>query len=181
MVKPENVVVNLRGMYRDILRDAGGRTLWDRGWSSNTIVTDCRRLLAGFMLGSPTSSLGIQGLEVGAGLAAWDSPPGLPPPSPGQTALQDPKPATVPRASLQLKYLVGNTVSGTPTNRVQIVATLGPGVPAWPDADHSTSTLREFGLVGQLDGATVLINYVTHPAIAKDPFSTLERTIWLVF
>ena len=26
-----------------------------------------------------------------------------------------------------------------------------------------------------------LINYVTHPAIVKDPTSTLERTIWLVF
>jgi len=27
----------------------------------------------------------------------------------------------------------------------------------------------------------VLIDYVTHPAIAKDPVSTLTRTIWLVF
>ena len=27
----------------------------------------------------------------------------------------------------------------------------------------------------------VSINYVTHPAIVKDPTSTLERTIWLVF
>jgi len=41
--------------------------------------------------------------------------------------------------------------------------------------------LREFGLIASLDGVPVLINYRTHPAIAKDPVSTLERTIWLVF
>jgi hypothetical protein len=54
-------------------------------------------------------------------------------------------------------------------------------VPNWPDANHPTSTLREFGLAAQLNGVTVLINYRTHPAIAKDPASTLERTVWLVF
>ena len=29
---------------------------------ANTIVVDCRKLLAGFMRGNPTASLGIQGL-----------------------------------------------------------------------------------------------------------------------
>jgi hypothetical protein len=116
------------------------------------------------------------------GNAAWDVvPPGTPPPTPGQVALVDPKPHTVPRAQLVFSYLNGAVVSPTPTNRLQIVATLGPGIPAWPDANHATSTLREFGLVGDLDGATVLLNYVTHAAIPKDPFSTLERTIWLIF
>lgn len=66
-------------------------------------------------------------------------------------------------------------------NRVQIEATLGPDVPPWPDADHASGNLREFGLVATLDGGPVLINYVTHPLIAKDPASTLERTIWIVF
>jgi hypothetical protein len=163
MSNTDVVASNLQGMYSDVLRDAGGRVRWDRGWQKNAIVTDCRRLLAGFMRGAPTGALGIRGLQVGAGLAAWDQPPGPPPPTAGQVALVDPHPFTVLMADLQ------------------IVATLRSGVPSWPDANHVTSTLREFGLVGQLNGAPVLINYVTHPAIVKDPTSTLERTIWLVF
>ncbi len=177
----ESVTLQLRGMYHDVLRNAHGHTIWDSGRRHNTIVTDCRRLLSGFMHGTPTGSLGIQGLQVGAGLAAWDLPPCLPVPNPSQTALADPNPFTVPRVNLQFTYLAGGVVSATPTNTVQIIATLGPNVPTWPDPNHSTSTLREFGLVGQLDGNPVLINYVTHPAIPKDPFSTLERTVWLVF
>ena len=93
----------------------------------------------------------------------------------------DPNPFTVPIGSLTIDYLAGGVVSPSPTNSIQIFASLGPGVPSWPDANHATGTLREFGLLGQLDGADVLINYVTHPAIAKDPASTLERTIWLIF
>jgi hypothetical protein len=172
---------NLQGMYRDVLRDAGGRVRWVCGWQKNAIVTDCRRLLAGFMRGTPTGALGIKGLQVGAGLDAWDQPPGPPPPTAGQVALVDPHPFTVSDLQIDFLALTTDSVSNDPTNRLQIVATLGSGVPSWPDADHATSTLREFGLVGELNGATVLINYVTHPAIVKDPTSTLERTIWLVF
>jgi hypothetical protein len=155
--------------------------IWDGGWHKNTIVGDFRRLLSAFVRGAPVTSLGIQGLQVGAGLASWDAPPGAPPPNPAVTTLVDPSPFTLPRASLQFDFLVGGVVSGTPTNRLQIKASLGPGVPAWPDAAHPTGTLREFGLVGQLEGNPILLNYVIHPAIPKDPASTLERTIWLVF
>jgi hypothetical protein len=79
---------------------------------------------------------------------------------------------------MALEYLVEATVSGTATNRLQIVTTLGPAVPEWP---QNIRTLREFGLVGALDDEPVLIDYVIHPAIPMDPVSTLERTIWLVF
>jgi hypothetical protein len=54
-------------------------------------------------------------------------------------------------------------------------------MPPWPDANHPTSTLREFGLVASLGGSDVLVNYRIHTAIAKDPTSSLVRTIWLVF
>jgi hypothetical protein len=183
MSNTDVVAANLQGMYRDVLRDATRRVRWDRAWQKNAIVTDCRRLLAGFMRGAPTGTLGIQGLQVGAGLAVWDQPPGPPSATAGQVSLVDPHPFTVPVADLQIDFLdlATDSVSAVPTNRLQIVAKLSPGVPNWPDGDHAASTLREFGLVGQLNGATVLINYVTHPAIVKDPTSTLERTIWLVF
>ncbi len=173
--------IHLKGVFRDVLRDGDGNVIWDSGIRSNAIVDDCRRLLAGFMRGAPTGSIGIQGLRVGAGDPAWDAMPAPPPASTTQTALVDPAPFLLPLVDLQLDYLTGGVVSATPTNNLQIVASLAPGVPPWPDAAHTTATLREFGLVAELDGSPVLIDYVTHPAIAKDPLSTLDRTIWLVF
>jgi hypothetical protein len=169
----------LHGLYRDALKGPGGTPIWDRGWRRNTIVADCLRLLASFMRGGAATA-GIQGLLVGQGNAAWDqtSPPL---PTPGQTALVDPNPFLVPPAALAIDFLDGATVTATPTNRLQIKATLGPNMPSWPDASHATGNLREFGLVGQLAGNQTLINYVTHPVIVKDPASTLTRTIWLVF
>ena len=180
MVTIETVHDGLRGMYRDVLRDSGGREKWDRGWQSNAIATNCHALLAGFMAGAPTTSSGIQGILLGQGLDAWDVS-GAPPATPAQTALVDPHPFLVPRSALQFSFLVGSTPSGQPTNRLQIVATVGPNVPNWPDVNHASGNLREFALVAQLNGATTLVNYVTHPVIVKDPASTLTRTIWLVF
>lgn len=180
MAQGEMPTVQLHGMYRDILRRSDGSTIWRRDWTPNTIVTDCRRLLAGFMRGAPTAA-GIQGLHVGIGLPAWDQETEPTPPSSSQAALVDPFPHLIPQSALQIDFMEGDTISGQPTNRLQIVATLGPGVPAWPDVNHPAGTLREFGLVGEFDGGTVLLNYVTHLAIQKDAASTLERTIWLVF
>lgn len=177
----------LRGMYRDVLRDPAGRVVWDAGWKKNTIVADCRRLLAALMRGG-SNALGIQGLQVGSGSDTWDQPGMMPVAGPATTKLVDPKPftvnAAVPGATFQMAYLMANsaTPSNAPTNRLQIVATLGPNVPNWPKpGEHPSSTLREFGLVAQLEGQPTLVNYVIHPAIPKDPASTLERTIWLIF
>lgn len=169
-----------QGMYRDVLRDAEGRVIWERAWARNAILTDCRRLLAAFMGGTPGGTLGIQGLAVGAGLAAWDQ---VPPPAPtgNETGLTDGSPFVVPPANLSFTFMDGAVPSATPTNRLQIVATLGPGVPPWPDGSHASGNLREFGLVAQLGGSQAQINLVRHPVVAKDPASTLERTIWLVF
>lgn len=183
MLNEEKPTMGLSGEYRDVVRDAAGRVTWDSGWRKNVIVVDCRRLLAGLMRGQ-ASTVGIQGLQVGAGDPAWDA--ALPPaPLPTETALVDRAPFLLPITdpALELDYIDPATgaVSVAPTQRLQIVATLGPNVPSWPDASHSTGTLREFGLLGQLDGAPVLINTVRHVAIAKDPVSTLVRTIQLVF
>jgi hypothetical protein len=185
MLTPEPLVLEaeataeLRGMYRDLVTAVDGSLLWDPGWKRNTIVVDCRRLLAGFVAGG-SFSLGIQGLWVGQGSDSWDQG-STPVPSPSATALFDPNPFLVPLANLQIDFLDGATVTATPTNRLQIKATLGPNVPPWPDTNHASTNLREFGLVGKLNGKNTLINYVTHPVIVKDPASTLTRTVWLVF
>jgi hypothetical protein len=183
MSNEETITTALQGSYRDVLRDATGRVTWDSGWHKNKIVTSGRCLLAGMMCAQAGILMGIQGLQIGAGNAAWDA--GVAPaPDDTDTALVDPNPFTVRAASLAFSYLDAQTgvVSVAPTRRLQIVATLGPNVPSWPDANHTVGTLREFGLVVQLGPVgTVLFNEVRHVAIPKDPVSTLVRTIQLVF
>ncbi|MER7728962.1 hypothetical protein [Streptomyces sp. NPDC096323] len=181
MTTQRSSLAPLMGEYRDVLLDPAGRITWESGVRKNTIATDCRRLLCGFLHSGTTTALGITGLQVGKGEASWDQSPGAPPALPSRTELVDPHSFTVAADALQIDYLAGTAVSATPTNQLQVVATLGPGRPDWPDAHHSDGTLREFGLVGSLDGATVLIDYVIHPAIPRDPLSTLKRTIRLVF
>ncbi len=180
MATTETDILHLTGHYRDVLTDADGRVTWDSGQQKNLIVTNCRILLASFMRGSPPA-VGIQSLKVGIGLASWDVTPD--PPIVSKTALEDLNPYTMPVAQLQLSFL--NALNGAPvpgpTNIVQIRATFGPGVPTWPDGFHPTSTLREFALFGKLNAADWMINCVRHPAIVKDPASTLTRTLWLVF
>ncbi|MGY1694617.1 hypothetical protein ACI780_06840 [Geodermatophilus sp. SYSU D00814] len=170
-------LTGLRGEYRDVLVHPSGRVVLDRGWRCNAIADTCRRLLASFLRGAP-SSTGLLGLQVGAGLGQWDIT-GPPQASSAQAGLVDPHPFTVPVADLRLDFLDGGTVTDAPTNRLQVQADLGPDVPPWPDVHHMSGNLREFGLVAELGDARVLINYVTHPVIAKDPASTLQRTIWL--
>jgi hypothetical protein len=178
MLHQEFPTRQLHGMYHDIVRGPDGTLIMDRGWQNNTIVVDFRRILASLTGGSP--ALGIQGLAVGSGLAAWDaaSPPA---PSPSQMALEDPHPFVLPAVDLDIDFIDSGVLTSTPTNHLQIVASFGPGFPPWPDGNHASASLREFGLMGQLDGSPALINYITHPVIHKDPSSTLERTIWLVF
>lgn len=179
MRKEEHAGDILHGKWRDVIYDGSGREVYRGPIKPNAIVTDCRRILAAFMAGG--SSLGIQGMAFGSGDSAWDgsSPP---PATPAQTALVDPNPFIVPAASLAMDFVDElGVVSASPTNRLQIIATLGPGQPPWPDGNHIAGSLREFGLVGELGGNPSLINYVTHPVINKDPASTLERSLWLVF
>lgn len=179
MHMPELVGEKLHGKWRDVMRAGDGTELWRSPIRSNAIVVDCRRILASFMAGKP--SLGVQGMQFGSGNPAWDGGPS-PTATPAQIKLVDPFPLLVPAANLQIDFVDAmGAVSATPTNRIQIVANLGPGVPAWPDGNHASGSLREFGLIGQLGGAPALINYVIHPVINKDAASTLERTLWLVF
>ncbi len=176
MPNSEMVTTNLYGMYRDVLRDAQGRLIWDRGWQRNTIVTDCRRLLASLVRQEPEAA-GIQGLQFGEGLSSWDET-GPPPANSSQWKLEK-LVHTLDWDVLEFKYLDRNgdpDPSTDPTNRLQIKAELGENVPS-----DKAITLREFGLVGKLGDQALLMNYVTHLAIVKDPSSTLQRTIWLVF
>lgn len=168
----------LKGIYRDILKDGQGRVLSDSGWSSNTIARQCRVLLAGFMKGD--ASGGIHHLAFGTGRASWDQD-GPPAPDPSATDLIAPCPPPMPLNALNLIYLdEDNNEVATPTSRLQITAILEPGYPA-PGTPEDTCPLREFGLFGTFDGAYFMINSIRHPVIHKDASATLIRKIRLHF
>jgi hypothetical protein len=170
----EPETVSIHGIYRDRLIAPGGAVTHDSGWRSNLIVLQCRILLAAFLRND--AAVGIRSLKVGRGDKSWDT---VPPPAPDPavtTTLTDPIPFVIPVASLILEYL--NNTDGlvaTPTNRVQITATLGPNEPP-----ATTFELREFGLFGQVGGAPFMIDYIRHPLIQKDGAVTLERRVRLI-
>jgi len=168
----------LKGIYRDILKDGQGRILSDSGWSSNTIAHQCRVLLAGFIKGD--ASGGIDHLAFGTGRASWDQD-GPPAPDPSATDLITRCPQHISLEALGLTYLdEDNNEVATPTNRLQITAILDPGYPAATDGE-ATCPLREFGLFGKFDGAYFMINTIRHPVIHKDASATLIRKIRLHF
>ncbi|SCY82404.1 hypothetical protein [Desulfoluna spongiiphila] len=168
----------LKGIYRDILKDGRGHILSDSGWSSNTIVHRCRILLAGFIKGD--ASGGIHHLSFGMGRDSWDHD-GPPPPDPSATDLIAPYPRPMPLDTLGLTYLDDdNNEVSTPTSRLQITAILEPGYPD-PTTPAATYPLREFGLFGTFDGAYFMINSIRHPVIHKDASATLIRKIRLHF
>jgi hypothetical protein len=171
--------VSIKGIYRDVLTEAGGRQVYDSGWVGNTIVARCRMLLAGFIKNDQPS--GVQYLAVGQGLEAWDTT-GAPASDPLTTVdLMNRFTPTIDVGSLTLAYLdeTDQAVAG-PTQRLQITATLPPGYPA-PIAPLSTYPLREFGLFGRFGGADYMINSIRHPVIHKDASATLTRVIRLQF
>lgn len=170
--------ITINGIYRDVLLNAGGQPIFDSGWKSNLIVLRCRVLLAGFMKNE--AALGIRSLQVGRGDAAWDA---VPPPVLNQdtlTQLVDSAPFIIPHTGLTLRYLnESDGVVAGPTNRLEIVATLGPGQPT--PATDPPYPLREFGLFGELSGVPYMIDYIRHPLIEKDGSVTLERRVRLIF
>ena len=185
----ENIGHALKGRYRDILTEPGRGVIFDSGWNNNTIVDRCRMLLAGFMRSDASS--GIQYLAVGQGEESWDS--GIPSADPATTfelfnkaADADP-PFEHPIAfdDLTFTYLSASEepIDG-PTPRIQISATLPPGVPQ-PLGGGTTYPLREFGLFGRFTvGSEIedyMINTIRHPVIHKGPTATLIRVVRLYF
>lgn len=169
--------VSIQGIYRDRLLLPDGQVVRDSGWRSNLVVLRCRVLLAAFLRND--TALGIRSLQVGRGDPSWDLTP--PPAADPSTTVQlvDPAPFTIPVANLTLQYLnQADGVVGTPTSRIQITATLGPGQPT--PATDPPYPLREFGLFGELGGTPFMIDYIRHPLIEKDGAVTLERRVRLI-
>ncbi|PID86942.1 MAG: hypothetical protein CSB13_01845 [Chloroflexi bacterium] len=175
----EKVTNGLRGMYRDIIKDPENNIYIDSGWKSNTIVDRCRMLLAGFMRSD--SSSGIQFLAVGQGDTVWDGGT-VPVTNPATTTnLINPHMPPIAAADLDFTYLddLDNPVSG-PTARLQISATLAPDYPP-PLPGLTTYPLREFGLFGEFDGSSYMINSIRHPVIHKGATASLIRVVRLYF
>jgi len=174
----------IRGTYRDVLRDPGGRVLLDTGWHSNTIVHGCRILLAGLMRYRPDDPmngqppvLGIQELRVGQGGEDWDQ---VPPDDPSEEtdSLENGYADGLPLGPEHFSFVTpSDDPISIPTSRLQITVQLGSDYP-----NEDSYPLREFGLFGTLgDGSEYMVNCVRHPLIQKGRQDTLTRTIQLYF
>jgi len=173
---------SLRGMYRDTLFNAENRLIFDSGWASNTIVYNCRVLLASFMKGE--SKIGISHMKVGWGCNTWIGVP--PKPDGTEDQLENAYSETISIASM--KYLHDENESPfdpeKPNNRLEIKVILYANVPVNPDPNNPEfSPLREFGLFSKQNdkAAARMINCVRHPLIQKAKTDTLIRVVRLVF
>ncbi|MFH1217116.1 MAG: hypothetical protein V1706_11510 [Pseudomonadota bacterium] len=174
----QRITGQLKGIYRDIVKNGDGGIIHDSGWTSNTIVECCRILLAGFIRNEPSD--GIRHMAFGQGLDAWDDG-GPPPPDSMATGLVTPYNPPIAFTDLSVVYLnEGLSEVATPTSRLQITAILEPGYPT-PLAPLTTYPLREFGLFGRLGGTDFMINSIRHAVIHKDTSATLIRMIRLFF
>jgi hypothetical protein len=181
--------IPIKGMYRDVMRGPGGIVVFDSGWDSNTIVRNCRVLIAGFM--KSDEMVGIRRLVVGQGKDEWDaqwnssSPPGPAPETANQLESAYDPPITLShvagRGYIEIDYLdeLDKPVVSGVTSRLQVKAILEPGYPA--PVEFNIYPLREFGLFGMFGGEPYMINCVRHPVIYKDLTATLEREIKLYF
>jgi hypothetical protein len=176
--------ISIKGFYRDILKGSDSKVIFDSGWHSNTIVTTCRTLLAGFMKND--SPKGIQYLAVGQGKQEWDAQWNTQtPPAPAPetiTKLETPYDPAIKVTDLELIYLDAfdkPAAANTVTSRLQIKATLKPGYPP-PLSPLKTYPLREFGLFGKF-GNDYMINCIRHEVIHKDQSATLVRVLRLYF
>ena len=166
-----------KGIYHDQIITTHDQVI-DIGWRSNIIVNRCRCLLAAFMKGD--GAAGIQFLAVGRGEAAWDDQPPTAP-GPATEQLVNPALITIPVEAGHMEYLdAAGTPTAGPTNRIQIVVTLEPGIPPI-EGSETTYPLREFGLFGTFASENYMIDYVRHPVIHKQADNTLVRTIRLIF
>ena len=192
----EDRIGRVRGQYRDILRDWQKHVLFDSDWVSNTIVDECRILLAGLMtkrtidgdsIGSGSEEMGILHLVVGEGDPEWDDSEEIPQVPEDTDILVKPYEGN-PLTELNFSFLKRLNPeleeyeeSSDPTAILQITAVLKPG---YPVTDSDSYPLREFGLFGNFDADPKnlrMINCVRHPRIDKHLDAELTRTIMLFF
>ena len=179
----ENISNNLRGMYRDTLFNSENRLVFDSGWTSNTIVFNCRVLLASlfasFMKGEPV--LGEGYMKVGWGSEDWRSGDLVQPAASQDVLVNEYRNKIVKIDSIRYLYEDNSPYldeNNEPYNRLEIKVTLGKNFPN--ESGHSD--LREFGLFGkQKDKKERMINCVNHPLIQKAETDTLIRVVRLVF
>lgn len=161
----------MRGIYRDVVREPGGRMLADTGWRENTIVDSAWPLIAGLLKNDP----GLRGIlfwAVGAGRAAWD------------TAHASVDNATVRLVDEVDRLPVGSMVymgrdgspSLSPTACIEVGAAFTWG---------QDRVLREFGIFGgdatPSRNSGTLINYVIHPPLSIASGASLTRRLRFTF
>lgn len=171
----------IKGAYRDQLFDAEGIVTYDSGWNDNTIMNSFHRLLARLVRHDDalfkTQPISLV-MRFGKYSHTWASPPTVAPDDenlnePWNFVLQE-------KQGLEVAYLDDNGVVQTnPSNRVQLIATLGPKMP-----EDAVCPLGEFAVYirfGTSNDHIHIINHVRHHLISKASTDTLIRQIRFTF
>lgn len=165
-----------KGEITDVLRDKETGEVIERREGFNLIVDNCYKLIASLM-GGMTGYAGISYWENGTGLSSWDSSPV----EPDATDSGLVTPLAGARKEIQASDVnwlnADNSISLTPTNRIQIHVVF--------ESTESNGSLREFGLFGgdatTVSNSGIMINHKIHPELVKQNTQTLERTLRLTF
>jgi len=177
----------IKGIYRDQLFDAEGVMKQDSGWNNNTIMTSFHTLLA--RLVTHDTKLFIQTpsliMRFGRFSNSWGSSLVVEPADEKLTAAYT-EFVLDETSGLKVVYLNDNGVEQiSPSNWVQITATLGPNLPV-----NDVCPLGEFAVYLRWGTPTAnnpapdndhIINHVRHPVISKSATDTLIRQIRFTF
>lgn len=168
----------IKGTYRDQLFDAEGIMKYDSDWNDNTIMKSFRMLLARLVRHDDAffkaQSISLV-MRFGKYNDTWTSLTVAPDDEnlngPWDFVLQE-------QQGLEVAYLDDNGVAQTnPSNRVQIIATLGPKIP-----EDAVCPLGEFAVYIRFGASDDhIINHVRHHLISKASTDTLIRQIRFTF
>lgn len=177
--KEKYSVKNIHWKCKDVIRNLKGEII-EIIESSNIIVKDCSKLIAGLVGGKLTS--GASYWAVGSGNSAWDVAWGTNDPVPVDSAVkliaEIGRKAIVPSTDVIYVDVNGNPAgAGVITNRIKITVTFG--------ANDANGDWREFGLFGGNATSSVntgiMIDHKYHKIIFKTPSITVTRSIILEF
>jgi len=168
----------IAGYYHDVLTNAKGEELFDSGWKSNLIVSECNLLLSALMKGKQGIT-GILYFAAGTGKKEWDQER---PDSNFATASLENEVTRKAITSRQITFLDdSNNPIDAVTNRLEVAVEFNGG----EIAAAGFQSLREFGLFGgdatEDTDSGFMIDYVVHPRIDMSKELTLKRSVRLNF
>lgn len=170
-------VIQMRGEWRDIVRDERGNIIDDTGWRHNQVQNTNAHLLAALCKNQAGYS-GYLYFAFGTGLPAWDSAAPAQPYS-DTTLTTEVFRKAIPIPSITFRHpITGANIDPTLSNVIQIDTTLALG-------EANGSALREFGVFSgdatAVADSGLMTDWIVHSRIDKNGSISIDRSIRFTF